>query len=158
MQRDGRPRGSRPVERRAERRGRARDRRGRGIRGILAPPDVPLSRTRAEIFDDLVMDAVEELESHWAAELAGVEFAVEDVPPAVAADEVDADVIIDRGVPLGRLFRNGLPGIASPVIVVYRRPIEARARERDDRSDLVFMVVAELVAEFLGRDVDEVDP
>jgi hypothetical protein len=27
-----------------------------------------------------------------------------------------------------------------------------------DRADLVFMIVTELVAEFLGRDIDEIDP
>ena len=43
---------------------------------MLAPAAVPLSRTRSEAFDDLVLDAVEELEEHWSAELTGVEFAV----------------------------------------------------------------------------------
>jgi predicted Zn-dependent protease with MMP-like domain len=128
------------------------------MRGVLAPADVPLHRTRAEQFDALVMDAVEELEAGWAAELAGVEFAVEDVPPPGARWDFDREAIVDRGVALGRLFRSGLPGIDGPVIVVYRRPIEARAADRDDRADLVFMVVTELVAEYLGRDVDEIDP
>ncbi|MDT4956664.1 MAG: hypothetical protein QOD31_463, partial [Pseudonocardiales bacterium] len=36
--------------------------------------------------------------------------------------------------------------------------VEARAIDRDERADLVFMVVAELVAELLGKDVDEIDP
>lgn len=129
---------------------------------MLAPPHLPLHRTRAEQFDTLVMDAVDELETRWAAELAGLEFAVEEVPPAAAAQgglwEFDAETIIDRGVALGRLFRTGVPGIEGPVIVVYRRPVEARTVDRDDRSDLVFMVVAELVAEFLGKDVEEIDP
>ena len=44
------------------------------------------------------------------------------------------------------------------MIVIYRRPLEARAADRDDRADLVFSVVAELVAEALGKDVDEIDP
>jgi hypothetical protein len=48
-------------------------------------------------------------------------------------------------------------GVDRPVVVVYRRPIEARTADRDDRADLVFMVVAELVAELLGRDIDEID-
>jgi predicted Zn-dependent protease with MMP-like domain len=120
--------------------------------------DVPLHRTRGEEFDDLVMDAVEEIEEHWAAELAALEFAVEEVPPAGADTDFDPDTVMDRGVPLGRLFRDGLPEIPQPVIVVYRRPIEARAIDLDDRSDLVFMVVVDLAAEFLGRDVDEIDP
>jgi predicted Zn-dependent protease with MMP-like domain len=120
--------------------------------------EVPLHRTRGEEFDDLVMDAVEELEEHWAAELAGVEFAVEDVPPPGPQPGFDPDTVVDRGVPLGRLFRDGLAGIERPVIVVYRRPIEARAADIEDRADLVFMVVVDLAAEFLGRDVDEIDP
>jgi hypothetical protein len=136
---------------------RRRDRHGRGLRGRLAPVEVPLHRTRGEEFDHLVMDAVEELEEHWAAEIAGLEFAVEDVPPAPSSG-FDPDVVVDRGVPLGRLFRQGLQEIRQPVIVVYRRPIEARAVDLDDRADLVFMVVVDLAAEFLGRDVDEIDP
>src|SRR3712207_8198549 len=57
-----------------------RDRHGRGLRGRLVPAEVPLARSRAEQFDDLVLDAVEDLERRWERELAGVEFAVEDVP------------------------------------------------------------------------------
>ena len=149
---------SRQTRRGALRPPRRRDRRGRGIRGHLAPVGVPLHRTRGESFDDLVMDAVDELEEHWAAELAGVEFAVEDVPGPTAGADFDPDVVVDRGVPLGRLYREGLPEIEQPVIVVYRRPIEARATDLDDRADLVFMVIVDLAAEFLGRDVDEIDP
>jgi predicted Zn-dependent protease with MMP-like domain len=121
---------------------------------------VPVNRTRSEAFDDLVLDAVDELEEHWAAELAGVEFAVEDVPePAQASGtDFDPEVVADRGIALGRLHRGGVAGVKAPVIVVYRRPIEARAVDSDDRGDLVFMVVAELVAELLGRDVEDIDP
>jgi hypothetical protein len=104
------------------------------------------------------MDAVEELEEHWAAEIAGLEFAVEDVPPNGPDTGFDPDVVVDRGVPLGRLYRQGLAEIEQPVIVVYRRPIEARAVDLDDRADLVFMVVVDLAAEYLGRDIDEIDP
>ncbi|GAB2488053.1 metallopeptidase family protein [Jatrophihabitans fulvus] len=150
-----------PVARpaRGPRRGRRRDRRGRGLRGHLAPASVPLHRTRSESFDDLVMAAVDELERHWAAELAGLEFAVEDVPPDTSARlDLGPEAVTDRGVVLGRLFREGLPDIPQPVVVVYRRPVEARALERDDCADLVFMVVVDLVAEFLGKDIDELDP
>ncbi len=122
---------------------------------------MPLLRSRSDSFDDLILDAVEELERHWAAELAGIEFAVEDVPdvPVSAAIDFDPQVIMDRGVPLGRLLPSGLGHAGtSPVIVIYRRPLEARALDREDRGDLVFSVVAELVAEALGKDIDEIDP
>jgi hypothetical protein len=137
-----------------------RDRRGRGVRGELAAPTIPRSRTRSERFDDLILNAVEELETHWSAELSGVEFAVEDVPTLVPGeiDEFDPELVLDRGVPLGRLMRSGLEEIPAPTIVIYRRPVEARAGAGEERAELVFMIVAELVAELLGRDIDEIDP
>ena len=67
-------------------------------------------------------------------------------------------MIDDHGVPLGRLVRADAPTGPHPVIVIYRRPLESRALDREDRADLVFSVVAELVAEALGKDVDEIDP
>jgi hypothetical protein len=133
------------------------------MRGELAPPSIPRSRTRGERFDDLVLDAVAELEHRWSGELAEVEFAVEEVPSLPLGDgaEFDPEVVVDRGVPLGRLMRTGIAGVQSlptPTIVVYRRPVEARTENPEDRADLVFLVVAELVAELLGRDIDEIDP
>src|SRR5829696_2377053 len=138
-----------------------RDRHGRGLRGRLVPPTVPLSRSRAEQFDDLVLDAVEDLERRWEKELASVEFAVEDVPwvDHSSPDEVvlDADVLEDGSVPLARVLpahREG--GKEHPArIVVYRRPLEIRAADRDD---LVRDVVVDQVAVLLGRDPEEIDP
>jgi hypothetical protein len=124
---------------------------------MLAPAEVPLHRTRGEVFDDLVLDAVEDLERNWAAEIGEVEFAVQEVPEAAAAED-ERDTISDRGVPLAQLFREGVDGSGRPMIVVFRRPVEARAARIDERADLVFTIVAELVAELLGRDIDEIDP
>src|SRR6195952_5859178 len=116
---------TRPARRRSR-----RDRHGRGLRGRLPPAELPLARSRAEQFDDLVLDAVEDLERRWERELAGVEFAVEDVPwvDHSSPDEVvlDADVLEDGSVPLARVLpahREG--GKEHPArIVVYRRPLE----------------------------------
>jgi predicted Zn-dependent protease with MMP-like domain len=126
----------------------ARDRRGRGLRGPLAPPHLPISRTPAERFDDLVLDAVEHLEEHWAEELSNLEFAVEDVPPP--------DAIAEDVVPLSRLVP-AVPGRPARV-VVYRRPLEARALDPQDLGDLVLDVVVTEVARALGIDVDVLDP
>jgi predicted Zn-dependent protease with MMP-like domain len=141
----------------ARRRTRQRDRRGRGLRTPLAPREVPIARSRAARFDDLVLDAIEDLERHLADEMQAVEFAIEDVPPGDST-EFDPDTVSDRGVALGRLYRSGLGSIDKPVVVVYRRPLEARAVDPIDRGDLVFTVVTELVAELLGKDIDEIDP
>lgn len=116
---------------------------------------MPLARTRAEIFDDLVLDTVETLEQRYSRELAGVEFAVEEVPPDL--NVYDTDVLEDGEVPLARLLP-GRPGRADvpPRIVLYRRPLEFRALDRDDLADLVHDVIIEQVANLLGLDPDDI--
>jgi predicted Zn-dependent protease with MMP-like domain len=163
---------------------RRRDRHGRGLRGSLAPAGVPLHRTRAERFDDLVLQAVARLEPRWEAQLAGVEFAVEEIPPAaVLAGPVRGPIPLSRldlGLPrptdgpagedatrddlivAGEAGKDGSrPAPAGPArarIVVYRRPLMARADGEDDLGELVFDVVVEEFARLVGLDPAEVDP
>ena len=140
---------------------------------MLVPPDVPLHRTRAERFDDLVLQAVARLEPQWEAHLSGIEFAVEEIPPA------DFPVNGPHGpVPLSRL-EPGTPsggrgqgqaapgaremadedtGPQPPRIVVYRRPLMARADGEEELGELVFDVVVEEFARILGIDPADVDP
>lgn len=132
--------------------GRRRDRRGRGLRGPLVPPSLPGARTRAERFDDDVLEAVERLEKRWRAELEGVEFGVEDVPPSAPAPWESG------AVPLGRYFPAEPAAGLSHRIVVYRRPIEARADTPRERTELVRDVVVEQVAHLLAREPEEIDP
>lgn len=124
------------------------------MRGPIAPPQVPLALSRAEVFDDLVRDAVDRLERRWP-QLAEVEFAVQEVPWPVD-DQRHGTASPDGKVPLGRLFgaRKGSPNR----IVVYRRPVEIRAKSRDERALLVHDVVVEQVAELLGLSPESVDP
>jgi predicted Zn-dependent protease with MMP-like domain len=137
---------------------RRRDSHGRGLRGSLTPPEVPLYRSRAQRFDDLVLEAVAQLEPRWEAELADVEFAVEEIP---AADPPDDD---PEPVPLARLDP-GSAGAADPRrparparIVLYRRPLLARADDEEDLSELVLDVVVEEFARLLGVEPQAVDP
>ena len=106
----------------------------------------------------MVLDAVARLESRWEAELAGVEFAVQEVP--------EADELVDDSgpLPLARTVP-GTPDSGAPDrpatptrIVVYRRPLMARSDSDGELSDLVFDVVVEEFASFLGLDPDSVDP
>jgi len=146
----------------ARRPGRRRDRHGRGLRGMLAPRPVPIAHTRGDAFDAMVLHAVDHLQPHLAEQLAGVEFAVEDVPDVSHSGpgdfDFDDDILDDNAVPLSRLYRNGVAGIATPVIVVYRRPLESRAAQTEDLADLVHDVVVEQLARLLGRSTDEIDP
>ncbi len=139
------------------------------MRGPLVPPvaqvgavrtQVPAAQTRGQRFDELVLDAVEHLEERWGSRLEDVEFAVVDVPPVQALQPYDADVVFDEtaggGVPLGRLLPGG--GDQKSRVVVYRRPLEARAVDRADLADLVHDVVVDQVARLLDVDPDELDP
>jgi predicted Zn-dependent protease with MMP-like domain len=151
--------------RRAQRRSpRRRDRRGRGLRGLIYPPSTPAARTRAEKFDAVVLEALEPIELRWGSELAELDLAVDEVPEV---DETSPDdvvwaqgVLADVGVPLARLVPagvdpEGLPSRAR--IVLYRRPLEARARGGEDLADLLHEVLVEQVAEYLGIEPDAVD-
>jgi predicted Zn-dependent protease with MMP-like domain len=127
---------------------RRRDRHGRGLRGPLAPPQAPFSRSRAERFDDLVADEVRRLGQRWRRELARVEFAVEEVP--------EVEPWFDGPVPLARTR----PGEAGrPVrIVVFRRPVEARGGGERETAHIVRDALVEEVANLLGLSPESVDP
>jgi predicted Zn-dependent protease with MMP-like domain len=121
------------------------------MRGPLAPSGLPMSRTRAEAFDDLVLDAVEHLERRWGSQLEHVQFAVEDVPPPALLGRDSAEP-----VPLGSY--SPVSPTAPAQVVVYRRPIEARATGLDELAELVHDVVVEEVAELLGLEPESIDP
>ncbi|MCF4120134.1 metallopeptidase family protein [Antribacter sp. KLBMP9083] len=120
------------------------------MRGPLLPPGTPAHRTRAQRFDDLVLDVVDHLSRTWGAQLKGTEFGVEDVPPSDPAPWEDG------GVPLGRCFpaEAGQPAR----VVVYRRPVEIRAVDDEDLAELAREVVVEQVAHLLARTPEEIDP
>lgn len=115
------------------------------MRGPVAPPQVPLSASRADTFRDLVLDSVERLERRWP-QLADVDFLVLEVPPPVPGETV----------PLG----GSVPAEKNEParVVVYRRPVEIRSKSRDERALLVHEVVVEQVAELLGLSPESVDP
>jgi hypothetical protein len=142
-----------------------RDRHGRGLRADLIPVGLPGHRSRAQRFDDTVLEAVERLEERWSEALAEVEFGVEEVPlelpatPSGADGALTADVD-DDPVPLASttpaLTQGAQPHPAR--IVLYRRPLEARAHDPLDLLDLVFDVLVHEVASLLGLDPAVVDP
>ena len=135
-----------PVRRPARR----RDRHGRGLRGPLLPPSLPAWRTRAEHFDELVVNSAQDLARRWPT-VDRIQFAVEEVPPSDPAPW-------ERSVVLGRGFtaepRAGLPAR----VVIYRRPVASRVTDETDLADLVRRVVVEQVALMLGRRPEEIDP
>ncbi|WP_156756710.1 metallopeptidase family protein [Actinokineospora pegani] len=136
-----------------------RDRHGRGLRGPLYPSTLPAAATRAEKFDTLVLDALEPIEARWRTELTKLDVAVDDVPE-VPDSPAPEGVLADGGVPLARLVSAGVDRRGQPTrarIVLYRRPLEARAKDGADLADLVHDVLVEQVAAYLGLDPGVID-
>jgi predicted Zn-dependent protease with MMP-like domain len=148
---------------------------------VLAPPDIPLHRTRAERFDDLVLQAVARLEPRWEAQLAGIEFGVEEIPPSAVltgqgrgpvplarldpgsermpagfGESIRPEILVRQDAAAGPAAGEAEP--KPPRIVVYRRPLLARADGEEDLGELVFDVVVEEFAQLLGIDPEDVDP
>ncbi len=112
-------------------------------------PNPPLRDDRAQQFDELVISLVERLAARWEDELRDVEFGTEDVPQI-------PDGWTGEPVPLGSVVRARTTEPAR--IVLFRRPIELRARTSLERAALVHDVLVEHIADLLGREADEIDP
>lgn len=124
------------------RRTRRRDRRARGIRGPLAPRAVPIARSRATRFDELVLTSWDRLVATHP-HLQYIDVAVSDVPepdqPALSVfDPADA----------------GIPAR----ITVYRWALELRAGSTGALKGLVGDVLTEQAAVFLAMDPGSLDP
>lgn len=138
-----------------KREGSARGRRGRGFRGPLtlpgplSPRGVAARPTKREDFDELVLSLVDRLSPRWEKELGDVEFGTEDVPRL-------PDDWGQEPVPFGSLTRGR--GDRPARIVLFRRPIEMRAKTRYERTALANEVLVEHIADLLGRDPTEIDP
>jgi predicted Zn-dependent protease with MMP-like domain len=141
-----------------------RDRRGRGVRGLLFPATLPAARSRSERFDATVLDALEPIDERWHTELERLDIAVDEVPEITDCDPTTvtwgSDVVEEGKVPLARLVSAGVDRAGLPTrarIVLYRRPLETRAQDSGDLSELVHEVLVEQVASYLGVDPDIID-
>lgn len=117
--------------------------------GPLTPKGTPLTRTPREEFDRLVFLVVKDLEQRLGKQLGRVEFAVEETP--LLPDDWDMPT-----VPLASVVRGSGPRPTR--VVLFRRPIELRSDSRDDLSALVFTVLVEQLAEYLGVAPEDIDP
>lgn len=155
-------RGSSPLHLRT-----ARDRHGRGPQGPLLPVGVPRYRTRSSAFDQLVLETYAPLHNAYAEQLAGVDLAVDTIPRMRLRADMSMlpdEVVAEGPVPLGRVLpagvdRHGAP--TRPRLVIFRRPIERRAKTAQEQSELLNWVLTALVANYLNldpRDIDDAFP
>ncbi|SPX70692.1 Uncharacterised protein [Mobiluncus mulieris] len=128
-----------------------RDRHGRGSRGVLVPAMLPRYRTRRESFDDLVVQEVRSLVA-VCSDFSAIKYGVEDVPPSDPAPWERDAVVLSRG--FGADPHRGL----DPQVVVYRRPLEQRARSIIELREMIHAVVLEESARLLGKHPEDIDP
>lgn len=129
---------------------RRRDRRGRGLRGDLIPPHLPGYLTRRERFDTLVTDIVSGIVERFPRQLAHLRVLVEEVPHADPASWDDALVTLGRTAPGTR--------DQPPTVIIYRRPIETRCSQAEERELIVRQVLSEQIGSLLGLQPEQVDP
>ena len=124
-----------------------RNRHGRGARGAVTGPHLPILNNRIDVFDSTVATTADYLKGMWPDELAQVRFEV-------------------AATPLGN---SGVDGIdrwhvdhTAKRIVLYRVPIERLTKlHRNDplhRRMYVEGCVFRAVAEFLGKDPWDIAP
>ncbi|MDH6242445.1 putative Zn-dependent protease with MMP-like domain [Mycobacterium sp. OTB74] len=139
--------------------------RRRGMRGPLLPPTVPGWRSRAERFDMAVLEAYEPIERQWHSRLTGLDVAVDEIP-RISPRDPDAvqwppEVVADGPVALARLIPAGVDvrGNATRArIVLFRKPIERRAKDSADLAELLHEVLVAQVATYLGVEPSVIDP
>jgi predicted Zn-dependent protease with MMP-like domain len=130
---------------------RRRNRHGRGLRGDLLLPTLPGERTRAERFDELVMESADRLSDLWGQPMEAVDFGVEDIP----ADLERLLGTFERA-PLG--IHRAATADRRGLITIYRRPIEQLADTDEELRDIIHEVIIEQAAGILNVAPEAVDP
>ncbi|ANE81772.1 exonuclease [Mycobacterium adipatum] len=135
------------------------------MRGSLLPPTVPGWRSRAERFDMAVLEAYEPIERRWHQRVSGLDVAVDEIPRIAPKDpdsvQWPAEVVADGPIALARLIPAGVDvrGNATRArIVLFRKPIERRAKDTDELADLLHEVLVAQVATYLGVEPSVIDP
>lgn len=156
------PRGRASVQRFSARR--RRDRHGRGLRSPLLPQQVPAWRSRAEAFDAVAVEAFAEIDLRWRDRLTGLDIAVDDIPRMLPVDNATVEwpdeVTADGNVPLARLIPAGIDTSGNPTrahVILFRRPLESRAKRGEELLDLIHEVLVQQVATYLGVDEETID-
>ena len=136
------------AARRAATRAASRDRHGRGIRSSVTGPHLPPLRTRIDLFESAIAQAIEYLRDEWPDEMANVHIDVAAMPAVSPTGRSS----VQRWSTVPRERR----------VILYRLPIErfARLHKNDDwhRRSYIESCTFRAVAELLGKDPWDLAP
>lgn len=129
------------------------------------PPTVPGWRSRAERFDMAVLEAYEPIEQRWQERVSALDVAVDEIPRISPKDpdsvQWPPEVVADGPIALARLIPAGVDirGNATRArIVLFRKPIERRAKDTDELAELLHELLVVQVAMYLGVEPSVIDP
>ncbi|ACY22504.1 hypothetical protein Gbro_3300 [Gordonia bronchialis DSM 43247] len=134
------------------------------MRAPLLPPSVPAWNSRSDEFDAVALEAFADIDARWHDQIAGLDIAVDEIPRLLPRDPETVqwpdEVTADGAVPLARLMPAGIDVHGAPTraqIILFRRPLESRAKRGADLLELVHEVLVQQVATHLGVDEDTID-
>ena len=129
------------------------------------PATVPGWRTRAERFDMAVLEAYEPIELRWQERVSKLDVAVDEIPRISPKDPDNVqwppEVLADGPIALARLIPAGVDVRGNSTrarIVLFRKPIERRAKDVDELAELLHELLVAQVATYLGVDPSVIDP
>lgn len=112
-----------------------------------------------------VLEAYEPIEQQWHEQLTELDVAVDEIPRISAKDPDSVrwppEVIADGPIPLARLIPAGVDvrGNATRArIVLFRKPIERRAKDNAELGELLHEILVAQVATYLEVDPLAIDP
>ena len=112
-----------------------------------------------------VLEAYEPIERRWHERVSALDIAVDEIPRIAPKDPENVqwppEVIADGPVALARLIPAGVDvrGNATRArIMLFRKPIERRAKDTVELSELLHEVLVAQVATYLGVEPSVIDP
>jgi Zincin-like metallopeptidase len=112
-----------------------------------------------------VLEAYEPIERQWHDRVSALDLAVDEIPRISPRDpdniQWPPEVIADGPIALARLIPAGVDvrGNATRArIMLFRKPIERRAKDGGDLADLLHDVLVAQVATYLGVEPSVIDP
>ncbi len=113
----------------------------------------------------VVLEAYEPIEQRWRKRLTDLDVAVDEIPRIAPRDpdsvQWPPEVVADGPIALARLIPAGVDVRGNPTrarIVLFRKPIERRAKDSDDLADLLHEILVAQVANYLGVEPSVIDP
>ena len=112
-----------------------------------------------------VLEVYEPIEQRWRERLSALDVAVDEIPRLSPKDpdsvQWPPEVVADGPIPLARLIPAGVDVRGNPTrarIVLFRKPIERRAKDSDELADILHELLVAQVATYLGVEPSVIDP